>query len=132
MQKNTKAGTHASRLMLGLLALLAMLLAGCLSSTDTGSQLAADQTFIWPDIGVTSVDDIELDPANADLKLKLQQHLNKEQKPTDTDDWLWDLFESHPPKAMPITPKTEPTTRPKASFESPFERPLNKHILVAA
>ncbi len=64
MRKNRWTGIRLSQLLLGFLAVGAMILAGCGTSSDSGSQLASNQTFIWPDIGVTSVDDIELDPAN--------------------------------------------------------------------
>src|SRR5690349_1773815 len=64
MQKHQRTGIHIGQLLLGALAVLAMLLAGCSTDGNTGSQLDANQTFIWPDIGVTSVNDIELDPAN--------------------------------------------------------------------
>jgi ABC-type transport system substrate-binding protein len=64
MRKHHGAGIHIGQFLLGAFAILAMLLAGCSTDSNTGSQLDANQTFVWPDIGVTSVDDIELDPAN--------------------------------------------------------------------
>ncbi len=64
MDKKNRAGIHLSQLLLGLLALLGTLLAGCATGGDSGSQLASNQTFIWPNIGVSSIDDITLDPAN--------------------------------------------------------------------
>lgn len=64
MRKHHWTGIHIGQLLLGALAVLAMLLAGCSTDGNTGSQLDPNQTFTWPDIGVTSVNDIELDPAN--------------------------------------------------------------------
>lgn len=64
MRKHHGTGIHIGQFLLGALAVLAMLLAGCSTNGNAGSQLDANQTFVWPDIGVTSVDDIELDPAN--------------------------------------------------------------------
>jgi oligopeptide transport system substrate-binding protein len=65
MSKNTQARTHNSQLLIGVLISLALLLAGCSISPDNGSQLAADQTFVWPLTHATSFNDLILDPANA-------------------------------------------------------------------
>jgi oligopeptide transport system substrate-binding protein len=56
--------TRASQLLFCSLALMALLLAGCAPAGDTGPQLAANQTFIWPLTHATSFNDLVLDPAN--------------------------------------------------------------------
>jgi peptide/nickel transport system substrate-binding protein/oligopeptide transport system substrate-binding protein len=51
-------------LALGLLALLALILAACGSNGSSASQLDSAQKFIWPVIGAGSFNDLVLDPAN--------------------------------------------------------------------
>jgi oligopeptide transport system substrate-binding protein len=66
MRMNKRAGRYGSQLLFGFLGALAMLLAGCGSSGGSGSQLAANQTFIWPLIQVPSFNALVLDPANTE------------------------------------------------------------------
>jgi len=64
MHTHTRAGTHGSQLFCGLLALLALLLVGCGTGANNGSQLDANQIFNWPLTHAASFNDLVLDPAN--------------------------------------------------------------------
>ncbi len=60
----TRALTRRSYFILSLLGVLAMLLAGCGSTSSGTNQLDPAQKFIWPVIGASSINDLVLDPAN--------------------------------------------------------------------
>lgn len=64
MQAHTRAGIHRIQFFSGLLALLAMLLAGCGANNGSGNQLDANQVFRWPLIHLQNFDKLVLDPAN--------------------------------------------------------------------
>src|SRR5215467_15314732 len=64
MDIRTRTGTQRSSLFFGILTLGALLLTGCGSSTGSGTQLDAQQIFIWPLIHVQNFNSLVLDPAN--------------------------------------------------------------------
>ncbi len=59
-----RAGLQKGYTFLGFLTLLAMLLMGCGTSSGSGSQLDANQVFVWPLIHVPNYNALTLDPAN--------------------------------------------------------------------
>ncbi len=64
MHTHSRSGAHGSQLFAGLLALLAFLLVGCGTGSNSGNQLDANQIFNWPLTHAASFNDLVLDPAN--------------------------------------------------------------------
>jgi oligopeptide transport system substrate-binding protein len=64
MYRLTRAGRIRGQIFFGILALLAMLLTGCGSSSGSGNRLDANQIFTWPLTHVEDFNSLVLDPAN--------------------------------------------------------------------
>ncbi len=64
MYRLSQAGRMKGQITFGLLALLAMLLTGCGTSSGSGNRLDANQIFTWPLTNIQDFNSLVLDPAN--------------------------------------------------------------------